>query len=64
MVSLTLMRFGSAPPSVPNDSTPAPETTDKRTFGKYTVMEEDIKGSRRGADGLMLMAYTCGKCEE
>ena len=35
----------------------------QRTFGQYTVNEEDIKGTRTAANGLLLMAYTCGKCE-
>ena len=27
------------------------------------MKEEDIKGTRGAANGLLLMAYTCGKCE-
>jgi len=29
----------------------------------YNFTEDDIKGSRRGTGGLMMMAFTCTKCD-
>jgi len=29
----------------------------------YTFNQDEIKGNRRGQEGLLLMAFTCSKCE-
>ena len=38
-------------------------TEDKKTKISYTFNEEDIKGTTRGKGGLLLMAFTCTKCD-
>ena len=38
-------------------------TTPTKTPVKYTINQDDIKGIRRNKEGLLLMAYTCNKCE-
>lgn len=41
---------------------PVAATGDKPKVS-YTFNAEDIKGTTRGTGGLLLMAYTCSKCE-
>ena len=60
--------FSSAPPpakpisDTDQDNDKTQESTTK-TYGNYSFEEDQIKGNKRGQDGLLLMAYTCGKCD-
>ena len=47
------------PPAKPTDT----EDAQKLVVGDYEFSDADIKGTRRAQEGLLLMAYTCGKCE-
>ena len=51
----------SPPPAAPMTNTD--DDTKVKKFGGYKFTEEEIKGNRTGQDGLLMMAYTCGKCE-
>ena len=65
----THRNFSSAPPAKAVDVThesfveQIKDQQEVKTFGGYTFSEDQIKGNTRGQDGLLLMAYTCGKCE-
>ena len=64
-----LFMFSSAPPpakpisDADQDNEKSQESSTK-TYGDYSFTEDEIKGTTRGQDGLLLMAYTCGKCEQ